>query len=231
MGALVRILFPLVGYISTATIITLLAGYGYVRSSGMLDDEKMFRMVSMLHDVDLEEISEVHDTGVDEVPTEETSYQEAIEYNQVGKLLLQAKMDDLEKNLREFTDLRQEVVVRIGWYNTLKDEVDEYLRQREEKARESGITAVQKQLENLNSKKQAKPLIVEWLEEGRIDDVILLLNGMSQRSRRAIILEFNTPDEVQVLKRIYDQMLSGHPEKTFIDNKLQELEELNQQNR
>ena len=231
MAGLIRIIFPLIGYLCTATVITLLAGYGYLRSSGMLDDEKIFRMATLLHDIDLEEVSQKYQTNEDDIPPEETSYQQAIEIGQVARLQLQAKIDDLDKNIREFRDLEKRVNFRINHYDEMKGEIDSYLKQLEEKAKDSGLVAVRQQLEKLDPKKQAKPLLVQWIREGRIDDVILLLNGLSQRSSRAIILAFNEPDDVQMLKQIYERMLSGHPEKTEIEKRLQQLDAFNQDDR
>ena len=57
MGALIRILFPLIGYFCVAATITTVAGYGYLRHNGILDDEKMFQIVSLVHGVDLEQIA------------------------------------------------------------------------------------------------------------------------------------------------------------------------------
>ena len=231
MAGLIRVLFPLVGYISTATIITIAVGLGYMRSTEMLDDEKMFRMVSLLHDVDLEQIAEKHRTGEDDIPLEESSYDQKIELGQVATLHIQAKQDDLEKQLNIFESEFKKVSGIMARYNTLTEEVDQYLRQREELAKESGLVAVRNQIENLNAKKQAKPLLIQWINERRIDEVILLLNGLRDRSRREIIKTFDRPEDVEMLKIIYEQMLAGHPEKTFIEGKLQELEKLKQQDR
>ena len=231
MAGLIRVLFPLVGYLCTATIITLAVGLGYLRSTEILDDEKMFRIVSILHDVDLEKIAEKHRTGEDDVPVEEPSYDQKFELGQVATLHLQAKQDDLEKQLNIFEAEFRKVSGIMARYNTLTNEVDQYLRQREELAKESGLVAVRNQIENLNAKKQTKPLLKQWINEGRIDEVILLLNGLRDRSRREIIKTFDAPEDVDMLKRIYEQMLAGHPEKTFIEGKLQELEKLKQQDR
>ena len=74
-------------------------------------------------------------------------------------------------------------------------------------------------------------MLVQWIKEGRIEDVILLLNGLKDRSRQEIIRTFDTPEDIDMLKQIYDQMLEGHPEKTFIEGKLNELQQLKQQDR
>ena len=228
MAGMIRILFPFIGFLCTASVITLVLGFGYLRNSGMLDDEKMFRIVSLIHGVDMDEIAQQQTFVEEDVPQEETSYQQEIEHSQIARLQLQAKQDDIDKNIVVFQDLKKTVSVDMARYQALKGEVEEYLRQREERARQSGLQAVAQQLESLIAKKQGKPLLVGWLSEGRIDDVILLLNRINPRTRQELIRTFDTPEDVQMLKKIYEQMLSGHPEKTFIEQKLQDLQKLNQ---
>ena len=231
MAAMIRLLFPLIGYFCTATVITLVAGFGYLRSSEKLDDEHVFRIVSILHDIDLEKIAKSHDPREDDIPPEESSYDQQIEYGQVATLHLQSKQDDLEKQLNEFKAEFKKLNVATARYQTFRQEVEQYLVERGERALESGLVAVRNQFENLTAKKQAKPLLVQWIREGRIEDVILLLNGLKDRSRQDIIRTFDTPDDIDMLKQIYDQMLEGHPEKTYIEGKLKELQQLKQQDR
>ena len=230
MAPLIRFLFPLIGYFCTATVITLAVGFVYLRQSGTLDDEHMFRMVSMLHDVDLEKIAAEHSAGPDDVPPEQPSYDEQIEYRQVATLHLQAKQDDLEKQISEFEAEFKKVNIATARYSEFKQEVEQYLKERQEKALEAGLVAVRNQLQRLDPRKQAKPLLVQWIREGRTDEVILLLNGLDDRRRGEIIRTFDT-EEIDMLKRIYEQMLAGHPEKTYIEGKLDELEQLKQQDR
>ena len=231
MAGLIRIMFPLIGYFCTATVIALAAGIGYLRNTGVLDDEHVFRIVSILHDIDLEKIANSYDSTEEDVPPEESSYDQQIEYRQVETLHLQAKQDDLEQQLGIFKDQFKTLDVAMARYQTFSKEVEQYLNQMEERAMESGLVAVRTQIENLTAKKQAKPLLVQWIKEGRIEDVILILNGLKDRSRRDIIRTFDSPEDIGMLKQIYEQMLSGHPEKTYIESKLQELQELKEQDR
>jgi hypothetical protein len=228
---MIRIMFPLIGYVCTATVITLVAGFGYLRSSEALDDEHVFRIVSILHDIDLENIAEAHGPTEDEVPPEESSYDQQIEYRQVESLHLQSKQDDLEQQLGVFKDRFKRLNVETARYRSFKKEVEQYLLYQEKRATESGLVAVRTQLRNLNAEKQAKPLLVQWIKENRIEDVILLLNGLPDRSRREIIRTFDQPEDIEMLKIIYEQMLAGHPEKTYIEGKLKDLQQLKQRDR
>ena len=59
MGMMIRLLFPLIGYVAVATVITMAAGYGYLRHTGNLDNERMFQIISLLHGIDTDKIAEV----------------------------------------------------------------------------------------------------------------------------------------------------------------------------
>ena len=166
MAALIRFMFPLIGYFCTATVITIVAGIGYLRSSDMLDDEHVFRIVSILHDIDLDKIAKSHSPTEDEIPPEESSYDQQIEYRQVENLHLQSKQDDLEQQLGVFKDRFLQLNVATARYTTFREEVEQYLIQKEERAMEEGLVDVRNQLQNLVAKKQAKPLLVQWIKEG-----------------------------------------------------------------
>ena len=56
MSCLIRLLLPLIGYACVATVISAGLGYGYLRKSGQLDDETLFRITALGAGVDLEEI-------------------------------------------------------------------------------------------------------------------------------------------------------------------------------
>ena len=229
MGAMIRFLFPLIAYFCVATVITVGAGYGYLLHTGNLDDEKLFRIVSILHGVDLDELEAEQSTDEAEVPPEELSYKQHQKQTRVAVLHLQAKEDDLKKQLDEFHSQFKQINTAYGRYEKYRDEVEDYLNQRKEEALESGLVNVRTQLQNLHPENQAKPLLKQMLVEGRTDVVILLLSGMSSRYRNEILKTFDDDKELSLLRNMHDQMLAGHPERTFIEDQIQKLENLKQQ--
>ena len=224
MAAMIRILFPLIGYLCVATVITLVAGYGYLRQTQVLDDQRMFRIVSMLHGIDLDEVAEEYENSNEEVPPEEPSFDQQQQQLQVASLHLQAKQDEVEKEIDEFDSRFKRLGIRMGRFNKLHDEVETFLKQRREDALESGIMAVRSQTKKLDPKKQAKPLLIKRIKAGEMDDVILILNGMSPKDRDAILRTFTSEEELNMLYDLHQQMLAGDPEKSFIDGKLDELQ-------
>lgn len=224
MGMIVRFVFPLIAYLATATVITGVAGYAYLRQTGKLDDERMFQIVSLIHGIDLEAIAEQKETDLQEVPLEEPSHKQKEEFMQITNLHFQAKIDDLENQRREFQDLRRDVVVQTNRYENFKDELKTFMEQRREEALETGLMAVRNQWQNLTPKKQTKELLKKMVLENRTDEVILLLNGMPSKKRTDILKTLDTPEDLDMLYKIQKQMLEGGPEKKYIDQQIKKLE-------
>jgi len=225
MGMMIRIMFPLISYVSVATIITLAAGYGYLRRSGNLDDDRLFRIVALLHDVDIDAIASQHETDVQDVPGEEPSHQQQLEQMQIATLHFQAKADDIEKQHSKFRDLRKEVDAKMRHLRQFRDEVETFLIQHRDQALKTGLMAVSEQWQNLSPKKQTKELLNKMIVDNRTDLVILLLNGMPSKKRTDILKTLNTEEDLATLYKIQKQMLDGQPVKAFIDEQIQKLEQ------
>ena len=224
MAALIRVLFPLIGFFSTATVVTGVASYGYLRYTNHLDDEKIFRIVAILNDVDLERIAEEQKKEKEpDVPPEEMSYEQGQTQLQVATLLLQSKKDDLDKQLTEFDAKFRQLNTENQRLQAFKNEVVLYLQSVKKEAEDQGLLAVRNQLQNLIPKRQAKPLLAGMIKDGRTKQVILLLNGMSAKKRSDILKTFDTPEDLAMLAAIQEQMLDGDPIKPFVEEQLNKV--------
>ena len=223
MAGLIRILFPLVGFFCTATVVTGLACYGYLRHAGTLDDDKLFRIVALLHDVDLEKIAEENSASEPDVPPEEVSYEQSQEHLQVALLHLQSKKDYLEKQLTDFETTFRQLNTKEARLQGYQREVEVYLSKVKEEAESDGLLAVRNQLQNLIPKKQAKPILIRMIKEEQTKEVILLLNGMPAKKRGDILRTFDTPEDLELLAKIQKQILVGNPIKPFVEEQLKKL--------
>ncbi len=229
MSAGIRILIALVGYVCVATVITALLGYGYLRSHGKLDDEKLFHIVALLHGIDLEEIARQHQPDLDNIPAEETSYAERQAYRDILLRQFEAKQENLQRNLDGFNFQLRQVNDATVRYEAVRKDVKNFLEEQNARIRREGPASVRAQLETLDPKKQAKPLILDMVAEGRMDDVILLLGGMKSRNRKAILKAFTSKEELDTLHEIHSRMMSGEPVKPKIDQAIETLNQLNEQ--
>jgi hypothetical protein len=224
MAGLIRVLFPLIGFFSTASVVTVVACYGYLRHTQILDDDKMFRIVALLNDVDLEKLSIQQIVKEPDVPPEEKSYSQGQDQLQVVTLQLQSKRDDLNKQLAEFEAKFRQLNTENNRSQAFKNEVVLYLEKTKKEAEDSGLLAVRNQLQTLNPKKQAKPLLKEMIKEERTKQVIQLLNGMPAKKRSDILKTFDAPEDLAILSAIQQQMLDGDPIKPFVEEQLQKLQ-------
>ncbi len=223
MGTLVRVLFPLIAYFCVATVITLTAGYGYLRQTGALDNESMFQIISLLHGLDLEEVATTNQTDEQDVPPEEMSFKDRQENTLMAMLHLQSKKDDIEKNISIFQAELSTLNNKFKHYDKFRRQVEEYLLERKNEATASGLAGVRDQWKTLSPKKQTKQMLVQMIDDEQIDVVIKLLDGLNAKKRTDILKTFVSKEELDMLYRIEQHMLVGGPEASFIDKKLQEL--------
>lgn len=230
MSALIRITLPLVAYLCVGTVITALLGYGYLRHSGKLNDETTFRILAILHGVDLDEVAKEGHKTADEVPPEEPSFAEIQAYGQAATLRFDAKQKQLEDSLKDFDNQRKLVTEERARYTQLQQQVEQYLKEQHDKLANSDLENVRAQLEAVDPRKQAKPLLIKYIQSGEVEKVILLLGSMKERSRREILRTFNQPPEdIDMLFQIQQHMLNDNPAMAQINEQLKALDKLKAQ--
>jgi hypothetical protein len=229
MGALVRWTIPLVGYLCVATVLSAALGYGYLRQSGKLDDETMFRITALLHGVNLAEIEKAPATSNAEAPPEENSFAEQQKRLQAATLHFDAKQKQLADSLSDFDYQLKRLSEATSRYSQLKRAVEIYLEEQSSKVSDEARNKVRAQLEVMDPKKQAKPLLIRMIKDDQVDEVIMLLGAMKARNQEMILKKFDTVDDLDMLYRVQQRMLEGHPAKQFIDDQVKALEQLKQQ--
>lgn len=228
MSALIRWTIPIVAYLCVGTVITATLGYFYLRHSGKLDDATMFRVMALLHGVDLDKIAAQGKVAVEETPPEEPSFVEQHSQSQAAKLIFDAKQKQLDDSLSKFdTDLKlvNEATER---YKSLQRVVEDYFREQQLRLANSDLASVRAQLEALDPKKQAKPILINYIKDD-IDTAILLLGSMKDRARQAILKTFDSVEDVALLYQLQQHMLNDNPAKAKIQEQLDELNKLKSQ--
>jgi len=227
MSTLIRFTLPLVAYLCVGTVITAALGYGYLRRSGKLNDETMFRITALLHGIDLNELAKESETTVEGTPAEEASFGEHQAHVQATSLRFDAKQKQLADSLVQFQYQVNRVTAARERYDALRADVENFLNSMESELTNSDLAGVRAQLEAMDPKKQAKPLLMKYIENGEVDLVVKLLGSMKERSRREILRTFTTPvDDIKVLKQIQEHMLNDNPAKAKIAEQLETLEQL-----
>jgi hypothetical protein len=231
MNGIVRWVFPLVAYLCVGTVVSAVLGYGYLRHNGTLDDEKLFRIMALLHGLNLEEIQQEGQATVEETPPEELSFAQREKAVQAATLHFDAKQKQLEASLSDFNYQLKQVNEEKERYQQFKRVVEEYLDQQSDKLKNSDLANVRNMLESAIPKKQAKPILIKYIEDGQIETVILLLGSMKERARRDILRTFDTPEDIQMLYQIQEHMLNDNPARALIDEQLDSLKKLKAQDK
>jgi hypothetical protein len=209
MIRLIQLLFALIAYVSVATMITLALGFGYLWHTDQLNDEKVFRIVALLQDVDLHEIGAAHDGSSDEVPPEEASLDEVTHHQQLQDRNYEVKLLALQRGRQEY-DLRlQDLEVKTGRYDRLAQDWQNRLKKQEELASQENLAKVVSQLEQVKADK-GKALLMLWINEGRMDDAILLMSKMSESSLKKILKTFETDEEIERLHEIHQRIIGSN---------------------
>jgi hypothetical protein len=218
-------LFGLIGYICTATVITAVVGILYLLKTDRLNDEKMFRMVALFHDVDLHQLAEVQRKATDQAPPEEVSLDQALRRQQVMDRNFEVKLLQLRRGRQEYDYRLKAINDVIARRDRMAQDWENRLKQQEQLTTQENLATVVGHLELLRPE-SAKEEFMRWLEEDRMDDVILLMSKMSVKKLGAILQRFQLPEEQTKLYEIHQRILDSNAKASTVKNALEELKAL-----
>lgn len=218
-----RILFTIIGYLSTATLIAAVLGLVYLWNAHLLTNKKMFRIVALMHDIDLEEIAEEEKVGELEVPPEETSREDIAMIREVKLRDYEVKLNTLKVGTQEFERSFRDINEGRQRYDQMANELQQRLQQQKQLASEENLSAVVTQLQSIRPT-EAKKLLLQFLEEPEGErDVIILMKEMQPSRLQKILEQFKTDDELEQYHKLLRLMLDGYPEGPEIDNMLERV--------
>lgn len=222
---MIRLLFALIGYVATATVITMALGMAYLWQTDRLSDEKVFRITALLQGVDLDQIAAAEKATEGEVPPEELSVDEIAGQQQVFDRNYEVKLLSLQRGRQEFDDRLQQLKTQSERFNRQAADWEAKLKQQGELSTQENITKVVSDLEQVKPA-TAKDLLMRWVEEERMDDVILLLGRMSETKKSKILKAFSTPEELDKLHEIHRLLLESAEQQEQLKQANSELDTL-----
>jgi hypothetical protein len=223
MGKIVNLMLALVAYACVATLITLASTIGYWWYTERLTDDKLFRIMALLHDVDLNRIAEAHRKTGAEVPPEEPSLLEITHHQQVLDRNHEVKLLALQRGIQEYHHQFQLLKEQADRNDRLAQDLQSRLKQHVELTTQENVAKVVSQLERLQPE-VAKQSLMRWIEEGRMDDAILLMGKMSERQLSKILKSFETDQELDKLHEIHQRMLASGAGAAQLQKALNELQ-------
>jgi hypothetical protein len=218
-----KLVFNAIGYLSTATIIALAAGLGYLWQTRQITNEKLFEMVALMHDVNLREISEEEEFKQREVPVEEQSLDEYERLREIKLRNYEVKVNALKQGRKEFDASFQSLAEATKRFDNLAKELEGKLKQQGELAMQQSLRSVVERLEAIKPVYAKEELLMYLKEPDGEQTVIMLLRSMTENKRAKVLQQFQTPEELQELHRINQLEMQGFPDKPEIDRLLERV--------
>jgi hypothetical protein len=222
MVRIIQLVFALVAYVCVASIVTLALGVGYLWNSDRLDDEKVFRIVALLQDVDLEQLTQAPKETEDDVPPEEPSLEDVLHHQRILDRNFEVKLLALQRGRQEYDHRLQQLKEQTDRYDRLAQDWQSRLKKQEELTTQENLAKVVSQLEQVKPD-QGKALLMLWIDEGRMDDAILLMSKMSESKLSKILKKFETDEELAKLHEIQQRIISGGAANSQLQQALDDL--------
>jgi len=222
MGKIFHFLSALIAYFCVATVITLALIVGYVWHTDRLNDEKVFRIFALLHDVDLQQIAQSQMKRSDKVPPEEPSINEVLHQQQVQDRNFEVKLLALQRGKQDYDHRYQQLKKEIERYDRIAQDWQSKLKQETELTNQENVAKVVSQLEQVRPE-VGKEELLRWISEGRMDDAIVLMSKMSETKLGKILKTFETDTELDTLHEIHERIIGGNSETEQLEKALDEL--------
>ena len=216
-----RILGLVFAYICVATVLAQAIGLSYAWTRGKVNGDKLFRIVAVIHEVDLS--AKLTEQAVAQVSDkEEMSYDEKGRLKAIMSKNLDLKQQALNKGVENLRFDREKLQADWTYYENVKNAFEAKWAQFKGSTQEEGYTNVRLMWEKMK-RGQAKDLIMAMEVKGLINEVVVLLAGMPNDKRAKIIKDFSTDEEMRVLTDILDLIRRGDPENALIEDTLDSI--------
>jgi hypothetical protein len=226
MGKIIDLLLGLIAYVCVATVITLALVIGYFFHTDQLNSDKVFRIVALVQDVDIQQLSVTQKKKPgDEVPSEEPSLNEVTNRQQVQDRNFEVKLLALKRGKQDYDVSLHDLNEKIDRYDRMVHDIQSRLTQQQELTTQQNIAKVVSQLEQVKPD-VGKDSLMKFIAEERMDDAILLMSKMSESKLKNILKTFQTPQELSMLHDIHRRIISGGPESVNLKKAIGELNAL-----
>src|SRR3954463_14387154 len=175
MGKIIDLLLGLIAYVCVATVITAALVIGYFFHTDQLNSDKVFRIVALVQDVDLQQLTATQQKKAgDDVPPEEPSLNEVTNRQQVQDRNFEVKLLALKRGKQDYDASLHDLNEKIDRYDHMVQDVQSRLTKQQELTNQQNIAKVVGQLEQVKPD-VGKDLLMKFIEEDRMDDAILLM--------------------------------------------------------
>ncbi|HEY4235580.1 MAG TPA: hypothetical protein VGM76_19265, partial [Lacipirellulaceae bacterium] len=132
---------------------------------------------------------------------------------------------ELKRGRQEYDNSYENLKVKIDRYDQLARTWQDKLTQQEQQTSQENLAKVVSDLEQVKPA-TAKDLLMRWIAEDRMSDVITLLGKMSENKKGKILNSFTTSEELDKLHQIHRLMIENVANKDQLSKALGELKQM-----
>lgn len=195
-------------YGCVATIIAEALLVFFLARSWRLDRERVIRTLAVAQGVDLGALEARAAAERPDVSREQPSYEQVLETRAVKVRHLELREQALADALKDVALRQREVVEEKEALAGLKKKFEAELLALRQQATSQGLEDTRAKLMAIKSD-QAKLLLDDLLDEGEIDTVVALLQGMPDTKASKIIGEFKTEKDLKNIGEVLRRILEG----------------------
>jgi flagellar motility protein MotE (MotC chaperone) len=222
ISRLANLAFAALLYFSFATLIAEGIMASYVWSSWQLDREKIARLVAVARGIELGEPQASAAPPPDQAAPEQPSYDQVVEARAAKDKDLELREQALASALAQFQSDQQKLAENEKRYKLDRADFETKLAATTQSATSAGQEDVRRILQTVKPK-QAKEFLQGMLESKEMDEVVLLLSGMTDSKRAKILAEFKTPEETKKIEEVLRLIRKGVPEAPLAQQTLDRL--------
>jgi hypothetical protein len=224
-----------------ATVLLLAIVAAHVWMTYGFDQEKSFRLLAILYNVDIVEM-EVQKREADlKAQAEDAAFDDVLQARVLRTLDQSLREQAIDEGLADLRLLQRDLMEERRRYDLLKRSFDAELEKLQNVATQNAIVEVQLTLETIKPK-QAKDHVVRMLPDDFVKgdfaemssqqrkaviDVVAIMKAMPLDKRKKILAEFKTEEEAEMLAELLRLIRLGVPEVELIGDARTRLEEFN----
>ena len=226
-----QLVFSAIGYTAVATVLSTMLWVGYLWQTERLTDERMFRIVAMIHGVETGEQIEPKLSTENSSPDEEPSLDEERRLRHLALRNYEARQESLDRGKSEFDHSLGQLVEQRNRVDQMATELKKRIDQVSTETIEEGVKNVVRDLKGAKPEK-AKELLLRILASGgtdpeakqeALDQTIKLINTMPIDTWSDILNKFDGPAELDQLHTIQAQQLEGGEKRRVLQEALGQL--------
>lgn len=201
----------LVVYVGAATMIAQVIMLCYLWSSWNMDRGRLVQMLAIAQGLDLlQPEGDADPLGRDPAP-EQPTMDEIIAARVSADRDLGMREMALASGVEELKAEQRRLAEQRGAYERLKGGFQAELARLKQGAEAEGRRVFSTTLARLEPE-QGKAFLLEMLDKNENEEVVMLLAGMDERRRSALLGEFQTPDEIAKIAEVLRLIRQGHPQ-------------------